>query len=161
MNEIEITPMTQNDCYQLSVMVGDLLNEIMEAIDERLFTYDRHETEKWAKNLLEKEKYWVLLAREHTSQSVIGFVSLYESYALYAEWAFGTIPELCVRPDWRSKNVGGSLLKEAIVLGKMKGWRRLEVTTSPLPIFERTLRFYQANGFEISGGRKLKANIDS
>ena len=36
---------------------------------------------------------------------------------------------------------------------------RLEVTTPPLPEFERTLSFYETNNFEISGGRKLKTDI--
>ena len=48
---------------------------------------------------------------------------------------------------------------EAMAFGRARGWRRLEVTTPPLPQFDRTLRFYEANGFEPSGGKKLKAAI--
>jgi hypothetical protein len=33
------------------------------------------------------------------------------------------------------------------------------VTTPPLPVFDRTLRFYQSNGFEVAGGRKLKSAL--
>ncbi len=157
MNGIEIKPISQESYHELSVMVGDLLIEIMDALNEKHFFYDKNETEKRVKDLVEQEKYWVLLAKD--KESTVGFVSLYESYTLYSEGAFGTIPELYVRPDWRSKHIGKSLLKKAMELGREKGWRRLEVTTPPLPPFERTLRFYQANGFEPSGGRKLKVKI--
>lgn len=88
-------------------------------------------------------------------------MSLYESYALYSEGAYGTIPELYVRPDYRHKNIGKSLLECAMNFAKEKGWKRLEVTTPPLPQFDKTLSFYQANGFEISGGRKLKINVNA
>lgn len=40
--------------------------------------------------------------------------------------------------------------------GDVRGWKRLEVTTQPLPQFDETLSFYEREGFEISGGRKLK-----
>ena len=40
-----------------------------------------------------------------------------------------------------------------------KGWSRIEVTTPPLPEFGRTLRFYEANGFSVTGGRKLKRDV--
>jgi hypothetical protein len=43
--------------------------------------------------------------------------------------------------------------------GNDRGWKRLEVTTPPLPQFDATLAFYEREGFEISGGRKLKAVI--
>ena len=52
--------------------------------------------------------------------------------------------------------VGAALLAQARRLGQLRGWRRLEVTTPPLPEFDRTLAFYQREGFSISGGRKLK-----
>jgi hypothetical protein len=44
-------------------------------------------------------------------------------------------------------------------MGQAKGWRRLEVTTPPLPQFDRTLALYQRDGFSISGGRKLKLEL--
>jgi len=44
----------------------------------------------------------------------------------------------------------------ARAFGASKGWTRLEVTTPPLPAFERTLAFYEREGFAITGGRKLK-----
>jgi GNAT superfamily N-acetyltransferase len=78
---------------------------------------------------------------------------------LYTEGAFGTIPEFFVRPVNRSKGIGAALLTEVKRVGSTKGWRRLEVTTPPLPQFERTLAFYERQGFSISGGRKMKVEL--
>lgn len=83
-------------------------------------------------------------------------IALYESYALYAEGAFGTIPELYVRPGFRSKELGFQLIAQAKSFGRSRGWKRLEVTTPPLPEFDKTLAFYEREGFAITGGRKLK-----
>lgn len=156
---IKITLITPYSYHDLSIMLGELLNEIMDSIGERAFNYDRNQTEKRAKALIEQEKYWVFMARDSESSEYVGFVSLYESYALYAEGAFGTIPELYVRPQWRSRNIGKLLLDSIRDFADQKGWNRLEVTTPPLPQFERTLAFYQQNGFSISGGRKLKTDL--
>lgn len=91
----------------------------------------------------------------------IGFVSVYESYALYAEGAYGTtMPELYVKLDWRSKSVGQKLLQKIDEFARNKNWHRIEVTTPPLPEFDKTLNFYQTNGFEITGGRKLKKPVN-
>gem|GEM_PF-2146775 len=37
--------------------------------------------------------------------------------------------------------------------------QRLERCTPPLPEFERSVAFYQANGFEITGGYKMKLTL--
>lgn len=161
MKNIEISPIQSYDYKDLSIMVGELLNEIMNKICIKAFNYNSVETEIRAKNLVSNKKYWVFIARDLESQTNVGFVSLYESFALYAEGAYGTIPELYVRPNWRSGSVGKNLLKRAFEFAAAKGWRRLEVTTPPLPEFDKTLHFYQLNGFEISGGRKLSAKIYS
>lgn len=41
--------------------------------------------------------------------------------------------------------------------GRGRGWTRLELCTPPLPQFERALAFYERNGFEVTGGRKMEA----
>jgi len=161
MSKIEVIPISKDHYYDLSVMVGELLTEIMEAINEKAFNYDLHETETRAKDLIVKGIYWVFVAIDKETKRNVGFVSLYESYALYSEGAYGTIPELYVRPDFRSENIGKELLDRVIKFAAYKNWRRLEVTTPPLPQFDRTLQFYESNGFMVSGGRKLKADINA
>lgn len=146
------------DAPILAEMVGELLHEIMAAIGADVFTFDRAETEMRAKTWLTDRTYSVFLARE-SGGLVAGFLALYESYALYAGGAFGTIPELYVRPAFRSQGVGSSLMGQAKQFAKARRWTRLEVTTPPLPQFERTLAFYERHKFGISGGRKMKVDL--
>ena len=135
-------------------MVGELLAEIMNAIGVQAFNFDLAETTSRLKDFLDREKYFVFVARSGNANPV-GFIALYESYALYAEGAFGTIPELYVRPEYRVNGLGLHLVSQAKSFGTLRGWTRLEVTTPPLPQFDRTLAFYEREGFAISGGRKL------
>jgi len=67
--------------------------------------------------------------------------------------------ELYVTPAYRSQGIGKNLVKSVKAFGSARGWKRLEVTTPPLPQFDETLAFYEREGFEISGGRKLKSLI--
>ncbi|WP_455371698.1 N-acetyltransferase family protein [Petrachloros mirabilis] len=145
------------DAAILSTMVGELLHEIMAVIGSPVFSFNREATEARAGQWLADGSYVVLLAVDR--DAVVGFAALYESRALYAEGTFGTIPELYVRSGYRSNGVGARLLAEARTHAKARGWTRLEVTTPPLPPFDRTKTFYERHGFSVSGGRKLKADI--
>lgn len=143
-----------SDIPEVAAMVGELLAEIMAAIGEQAFNFDLAATVDRLGTFINQQKYFAFVAWD--GEMPAGFVALYESYALYAEGAFGTIPEFYVRPAYRSKEIGLQLLSTAKAFGRERGWRRLEVTTPPLPQFDRTLAFYQREGFAISGGRKLK-----
>lgn len=158
-SDLETLPIRSNEYGILSVLVGELLQEIMDKSGVKAFQFDREETERRANDLISREKYWVFIAKATKLDEVVGFVSLYESYALYAGGAFGTIPELYVKKAWRSQGVGLQLLEAVTQFAKSKQWARIEVTTPPLPEFDRTLAFYQRNGFQITGGRKLKLDL--
>lgn len=145
------------DAADIAAMVGELLGEIMDAIGQQAFNFDLAETARRLERFLREDKYFVFLAKR--PEGAAGFIALTESHALYAEGAFGTIPELYVRPPYRSLGVGEALLNAARQFAAEKGWTRLEVTTPPLPEFERTLRFYQKQGFDVTGGRKLKLGL--
>ena len=157
--QLRIDHAQPDDAPIIAQMVGELLREIMAAIGTQAFGFHQEETEARARSWLRDGKYSVLLARDGVQPEPLGFLALYESFALYAEGSFGTIPELFVRPAHRSSGVGTALLSEAKRVGQAKGWTRLEVTTPPLPQFDRTLAFYQQQGFSISGGRKLKLEL--
>jgi len=145
---------TIDDVPQIAGMVGELLAEIMARIGEQAFNFDQAATTARLGTFISQEKYFVFAACD--GETPVGFIALYESYALYAEGAFGTIPELYVRPGYRSKELGFQLISQAKAFGRSRGWTRLEVTTPPLPEFDKTLAFYEREGFAISGGRKLK-----
>jgi len=154
---IEILKATAKNSQELSEMTGELLHEIMDKINIKAFNFNLEETKVRAENLISKDLYFVFIAK--VDNKTIGFISMYESYALYAEGAYGTIPELYVKKEYRSLDIGKLLLKKAKEFAIAKNWKRLEVTTPPLPEFDRTLSFYENNSFEISGGRKLKIDI--
>lgn len=146
---------TPKDAPEVAVMVGALLGEIMNAVGAHTFNFNLDDTTARLTDFLEREKYFVFIARDSDGNPV-GFISLYESFALYAEGAFGTIPELYVRPEYRSAQVGLGLVSQVKAFGATRRWTRLEVTTPPLPQFDKTLAFYEREGFAIAGGRKLK-----
>ncbi|MGZ8983464.1 MAG: GNAT family N-acetyltransferase [Methylotenera sp.] len=149
---------TSDDSHEVAVMVGELLSEIMNTIGVQAFNFDLDETAARLKEFLSHGKYFVFVARDD-SENMVGFVALYESHALYAEGSFGTIPELYIRPEYRSQGAGYRLLEQAKSFGSSRGWTRLEVTTPPLPQFDQTLAFYEREGFAITGGRKLKVAL--
>jgi len=154
-SDLTIQRATADDAAEIAVMVGDLLAEIMTAIGNRAFNFDMTETTNRLADFLSREKYFVFVARD-AGRKPAGFIALCESHALYAEGTFGIIPELYVRPEFRSNELGLHLVSQAKIFGSSRGWRRLEVTTPPLPQFDRTLAFYEREGFSIAGGRKLK-----
>jgi GNAT superfamily N-acetyltransferase len=147
-----------DDAPEVAAMVGELLAEIMAAIGVQAFHFDLAETASRLQDFLDREKYFVFVARSESGYPA-GFIALYESYALYAEGVFGSIPELYVRPEFRASGLGLGLVSEAKSFGASRGWTRLEVTTPPLPQFDRTLAFYEREGFAMSGGRKLKVTL--
>jgi GNAT superfamily N-acetyltransferase len=154
---IQIGQARPDDADTIATLVGELLQEIMVAVNDAVFVFHYDDTVARACSWLKDGLYTVLLAYEGSEP--VGFLALYQSYALYTEGEYGTIPEFYVRPAHRSKGIGAALLEQARRLGHLRGWRRLEVTTPPLPQFDRTLAFYQREGFSLSGGRKLKLEL--
>lgn len=156
--EFTIQRATLHDAPKIAEMVGELLTEIMAAIGTQAFNFDLADTTERLADFVRREKYVVFVASGANDEPA-GFIALYESYALYAEGAFGTIPELYVRPECRSHELGQQLVAQAKAFGASRGWSRLEVTTPPLPQFDRTLAFYEREGFSVTGGRKLKVSL--
>ncbi len=150
-----IEPVSTANAHEVVSMVGQLLDEIIKAMDEQGLNFDQNRALAHLEEFLCHGHYFAFIAHE-PSGVAIGAITLTESYALYAEGLFGTIPELYVQPDFRSHGVGLMLLERAKQFAAQRGWKRLEVTTPPLPEFDQTLAFYQREGFLISGGRKLR-----
>jgi len=154
--KIEIHPAGQNDLDRVAELVEELLGEIMDALGTQEFHFNRGEAKARAGDFLRRGVYFPFIAWSIEPRQALGLICLYESHALYAEGDFGTIAELYVRPAFRSQGVGALLLEQARAFGGAKAWTRLEVTTPPLPLFDKTLAFYERHGFAITGGRKLK-----
>lgn len=152
---ITIQQATADNIHEIAVMVGELLDEIMTSAGIQDFNFNPEETEANLKDFMDQGKYIAFVAKSDTNGQV-AFITLYESYALYTKGIFGTIPEFFVRPKFRSQGIGGRRMDQVKAFAGSRGWKRLEVTTPPLPQFEKTLEFYEKKGFSISGGRKLR-----
>lgn len=147
------------DAHPVAALVGALLTEIMDAIGYQAFQFDLKQTTDQLQRFLQQERYIVFIAIA-PDEKICGFIALYESCSLYAGGSFGTIPEFYIEPKYRSQGIGSLLASKAKQFGASQGWKRLEVATPPLPQFERSLTFYQKEGFTITGGRKLKVNLE-
>ena len=154
---VHLTRAEPHDSEAIATMVGELLHEIMALVRDKSFKFEYAETVGRACTWMKEGRYAVVLARVDAKPG--GFLALSESYALYTNGVYGMIPEFYVRPTYRSQGIGAALLAEAKGIGWQRVWTRLEVTTPPLPQFDRTLSFYQRNQFTISGGRKLKLEL--
>lgn len=156
MRKFIIHSASPSDAAVVSSMVQQLLEEIMHVTGSAHFHVDLAATTQRCERFLTQGMYAVFIALETDINTPVGFISLTETCSLYAEGVFGIMPELYVQPAFRSSGVGELLLDAAKAYGWSKGWQRLEVTTPPLPEFDRTLAFYQRNDFEVAGGRKMK-----
>jgi len=93
-------------------------------------------------------------SRSH-DHSICGAMTLEQGLTLYAGGVFGTIRELYVLLEHRSRGVGHELIRRAIEHGRSHGWRRIEVTAPDMPRWLRTKVFYEREGF-VDAGPKLK-----
>lgn len=101
MNTITIDRAKHDQADAIAILVGDLLQEIMDRIGIDVFHFDLEETQERLRDFIESEKNFVFIAIDELSKQIIGFASSYEGYALYAEGALGTMAELYVQPSYR------------------------------------------------------------
>jgi len=145
-----------NDVAKLAVC---LTCEIIERTGIKHFDVDVPLAEKLCKEFMELGKYAVIAAFDN--DRIVGFGALCESHSLYAEGTFGIVQEFYVLPEFRSKSIGKKLLASIVDYAKSKKWVRLELCTPPIPEFDRTVLFYKENGFDITGGHKMKYILKS
>jgi len=157
MNDIVIKIAQKDDAKEIALLTEKLLMEIMETVGDYFFSFDLEEAILILESYISENIYVIFLALYEGK--IIGFISLGESHAIYAGGVFGTILEFYVEPSYRSLYIGRMLLEEVKKFSDLKGYKRLEVTTPPLPAYERSLSFYKANGFCVTGGRKMKISL--
>lgn len=152
---MEIRFATKNDAKTVSGMLKALGDEMAERAGAVVNT-DRDLVERLFEEYLDT-KFRALIFEE--SGSAIGFATFYESFALYAGGSYMTVTELYMESARRSKGYGATALAWLKEYGKQEGYSRIELTTPPQPEFQRSLDFYLQNDFEVTGGRKVKFEL--
>jgi GNAT superfamily N-acetyltransferase len=95
------------------------------------------------------ERFAAFLAVE--AGDPVGVLTLTETFAIYAGGRYGVIDEFYVAAGHRGEGIGRRLIEAALQLGRERGWVRIEVTAPPGPRWERTVRFYEEQGFLFTG----------
>jgi len=154
LNDFEIFLVEKDQSSRIAQLAVCLTQEIIERTGIKHFDVDVDHATSLCERYIENGQYHVLAARQ--GNTVIGFGALCESHSLYAEGSFAILQEFYILPEYRSQNVGKLLIDALVVYAKQKNWKRLELCTPPVPEFERTVSFYKDNGFDITGGFKMK-----
>jgi len=87
--------------------------------------------------------------------AIVGVLAASWQHAIHVPGRYGTIQDLWVHPEWRSRAIGADLIESFCDLARREGAKRLEVGL-PRESFARigaTEAFYRANGFEHLGPR--------
>lgn len=82
---------------------------------------------------------------------VVGVLTLAESFAIYANGAYGIINEMYVTPSHRSSGVGAKLVDATKDYGAARGWSRIDVTAPESERWARSKKFYKDCGFTFAG----------
>lgn len=97
----------------------------------------------------------LLVAEAGGEDGIVGVLAASWQHAIHVPGRYGTIQDLWVHPDWRSRAVGRELLIAFFELAREEGAARVEVGL-PRESFENigaTEAFYLANGFAPLGPR--------
>jgi GNAT superfamily N-acetyltransferase len=97
----------------------------------------------------------LLVADGGGEDGIVGVLAASWQHAIHVPGRYGTIQDLWVHPEWRSRAIGHELVEAYCELARREGAARIEVGL-PRESFERiaaTEAFYRANGFEYLGPR--------
>jgi GNAT superfamily N-acetyltransferase len=114
------------------------------------------ELERAAADLARDREMGALLVAEAGGEDgIVGVLAASWQHAIHVPGRYGTIQDLWVHPEWRSRAIGRDLVEAFVGVARARGASRIEVGL-PRETFERieaTEAFYRANGFEHLGPR--------
>jgi GNAT superfamily N-acetyltransferase len=107
-----------------------------------------------ARRLIDDPEVGALLVAEAGGE-IIGVLAASWQHAIHVPGRYGTIQDLWVRRDWRSRALGQQLVEALVELAAEAGVARLEVglPQEDFPQLAATERFYLSNGFTHLGPR--------
>ncbi|SIS79010.1 GNAT family N-acetyltransferase [Neptunomonas antarctica] len=152
--EIKFREATVQDSEVIGSLVVELTTEICELTNTKHFDIDLNGTIQRCNELISDGHYAAIIGVYEGNP--VAVVTMTETYALYAGGKIGLIQEFYVSPEFRASGVGSMLVEQVEGYGKKHNWSCIELCTPPLPEFERTLNFYQKNGLNPVGGRKMR-----
>jgi GNAT superfamily N-acetyltransferase len=155
--EFEFVEAAPNDSEIIGSLVINLTREICELTNTPYFDIDLDETVQRCRHLITEGHYAAILC--FSAGSPVAVATMAETYALYAGGKIGVIQEFYVVPEFRSSGVGAMLIEHVRNYGRINNWSCIELCTPPLPEFERALSFYQRNGLDPVGGRKMRQHL--
>jgi GNAT superfamily N-acetyltransferase len=153
-NDLQFVLASPGDARIVAGLVLRLTAEISRRMSTQSFDLGIDETVARCEEFLVAGHYAAIIGFAH--DTAIAVATLTETHALYAGGKMGVIQEFYVTPEYRSAGVGAKLIAAVREHGQRHGWACIELCTPPLPEFERTLQFYQANGLSPVGGRKMR-----
>jgi branched-chain amino acid aminotransferase len=113
------------------------------------------ELERAVRELAADRERGALLVAEVEGEGIVGVLAASWQFAVHVPGRYGTIQDLWVHPDWRSKAIGRDLLAAFFELAKGEGAKRVEVglPRDDFPSLRATEGFYLGNGFANLGPR--------
>lgn len=152
--EITFRLATGDDAHLIGTLVVDLTTEICALTNALHFEIDLSDTIERCKILINDNHYAAIIGSHNNIP--IAVVTMTETYALYVGGKIGVIQECYVLPEFRASGIGSMLIEQVKEYGNNHNWSCIELCTPPLPEFQRTLDFYQKNGLNPVGGRKMR-----
>jgi GNAT superfamily N-acetyltransferase len=141
---------TEADAPAVAAAIGELLVELSGGGPPA------EELERATAELVRDRGMGALLVAEAGGEDgIVGVLAASWQHAVHVPGRYGTIQDLWVHPDWRSRAVGRGLVEAYCEIAREEGAKRIEVGL-PREDFERigaTTAFYSANGFEHLGPR--------
>jgi para-aminobenzoate synthetase len=116
---------------------------------------DRGELEAATRALVEDPSLGSAIVAESEDGHIVGVCATSWQHAVHVPGRYGTLQDLWVDPEWRSRAVGGALLEALFAQARDEGLPRIEVglPQDGFAAIEATRAFYLANGFKPLGPR--------
>jgi para-aminobenzoate synthetase len=116
---------------------------------------DRGELEAATRDLIEDPRLGSLIVAEVDAGRIVGVCATSWQHAVHVPGRYGTLQDLWVDPEWRSRAVGRTLLEALFEQARAEGLPRIEVglPQDSFAAIDATRSFYLANGFRPLGPR--------
>jgi GNAT superfamily N-acetyltransferase len=141
---------TEEDVPAVAAAVAELLVELSGGGP------DTTELEEATRKLVaDKVEGTLLVAETGDEGEIVGVLAASWQHAIHVPGRYGTIQDLWVHPQWRSRAIGRDLVEAYCEIARREGAMRLEVglPRESFAAIEATEAFYRANGFEPLGPR--------